>query len=155
MDGKGRVAIPGRLREQLSTRANKPLILTNTDKCLDLFAWKEWEDQVEEIDGLEEHDPDLELYRAWYIGSAQEVTLDSASRILIPPSLRKEAKLGRDVVVIGMGKKIQIYDAAIWTDVGSEAKHRFTELKRKISKEKSKLAWQKADKLTVMTRDDG
>ena len=73
MDGKGRIAIPGRLREQLGVRANRPLILTNTDKCLDLFPWKEWEDQVEEIDGLEEHDPDLELYRAWYIGAAQEV----------------------------------------------------------------------------------
>ena len=83
------------------------------------------------------------------------MSLDSASRILIPPSLRKEAKLGRDVVMIGMGKKIQIYDEAAWTDVGSEAKHRFTELKRKISKEKSKLAWQKAGNVTVMTRDDG
>ena len=95
MDGKGRVAVPGRLRDQLGVRANKPLILTNTDKCLDLFPLKEWEGQVEEIDGLEEHDPDLELYRAWYIGAAQEVSLDSASRILIPPSLRKEANLSQ------------------------------------------------------------
>ncbi len=53
--------------------------------------------------------------RAWqriFLGSASDVEMDSAGRILIPPELRKAAELSRDVMLLGMGSHFEIWDAA-------------------------------------------
>jgi MraZ protein len=133
MDSKGRVAIPSALREQLGDKSEKPLIVTNSDTCLELFPSHEWDLFLQKNDQLAEKDPDVELFQAYYVSAAQEVTLDKAFRILIPASLREEAGLKNDVTIIGMGIKIQIYDLTVWKSVSEEAKRRFKEIRSKLA----------------------
>ncbi|MCZ7587192.1 MAG: hypothetical protein M5R36_29750 [Deltaproteobacteria bacterium] len=67
--------------------------------------------------------------RAFYVGPAQPIEPDKANRILIPPDLRTEIGLERDVYLLGMGDMFQIYDTAIYRQrISDEAKRRFSEI---------------------------
>lgn len=133
MDLKGRVAVPVALREQLGDKTADALVITNKNNCLELFPKDEWESFLRKNDQLPEMDPDVELFQVFYVSGYQEVVLDKAFRILIPPSLREEAGLKNEVVMIGMGNKIQIYDVATWKTVSDEAKRRLPEIRGKLA----------------------
>jgi MraZ protein len=133
MDLKGRVAIPAALREQLGEKSGEGLVVTNKNNCLELFPRDEWDVFLHKNDQLPQMDPDVELFQVFYVSGYQEVSMDKAFRILIPPTLRDEAGLKSEVVMIGMGNKIQIYDEETWKTVSEEAKRRMPEIRSKLA----------------------
>ena len=138
MDAKGRVAIPAPLRDQMGDAVGDPLVVTTGAVSLDVYTRAEWAALEDRLDNLNSFDPDAELFRAYYVSGAQEVTLDKASRILIPATLREEAGLDRDVLITGMGNKMQIFSMANWQQhISEEAKRRFGEISAKLAPELS------------------
>ncbi|MCB1152884.1 MAG: division/cell wall cluster transcriptional repressor MraZ [Deltaproteobacteria bacterium] len=138
MDAKGRVAIPAPLRDQMGEAVKEPLVVTTGKVSLDVYTQDEWRALEDRLDDLNPFDPDAELFRAYYVSGAQEVTLDKASRILIPATLRDEAGLDRDVLITGMGNKMQIFSMANWQQhVSERAKQRFDEISSKLASELS------------------
>jgi MraZ protein len=110
LDGKGRLTVPSRWRDLLMTTVNGQMVVAkNPDGCLSLFPLPVWE-KVESpvLDLGWEHD----AWRRILIGSATEVEIDSASRILIPPELRVWAGLEKDVKFMGVGPHFELWDLA-------------------------------------------
>ena len=110
MDAKGRVSIPARHRDALSIQCEGRVTLTrHPHGCLLLFPRPVWEMHREQIAAWPMS------ARAWqriFLGSACDVDMDSAGRILISPELRNAVALSRDVMLLGMGSHFEIWDAA-------------------------------------------
>jgi MraZ protein len=110
LDVKGRMSIPARHRDVLTTQYEGRLTLTrHPHGCLLFFPRPTWESHREQIAAWPMS------ARAWqriFLGNASDVELDSAGRILIAPELRSAVGLTRDVMLLGMGSHFEIWDAA-------------------------------------------
>ena len=120
LDGKGRLSIPVKVRELLTDpeRSGERISVTITrhsDKCLLLFPQEVWVGKKAQVEKLPE---EMRWFRRLIVGSATTVELDGASRVLVAPELREAAGLVRDVVLVGMGDQLEIWDASTlkWTE---------------------------------------
>ncbi len=116
LDGKGRMSVPARYRERLAALCAGHLILTldPTNGCLLLYPYPEWEVIERQINNLPGMDPVSRQLKMLVVGSAEEISLDSAGRILVPPILRKYAQLEKEVVMVGQGNKFAVWSEANW-----------------------------------------
>ena len=110
LDGKGRVTVPARHREALAALSGQQLTLTRHPVgCLLVFPRPAWEAFRSQLLGLP---MEADGWRRFFLGSAVDVEVDSAARMLVPPELRAAAALGKDVLLLGMGQRLELWDAA-------------------------------------------
>lgn len=116
IDEKGRLAIPTRYRERLQEEAKGVLVVTieTETRCLLLYALPDWEVIEQKISGLPSFNPAARRIQRLLVGHATEVELDGQGRILVPQPLRDYAGLQKSVVLLGQGKKFEIWDEAFW-----------------------------------------
>ena len=116
LDAKGRIVLPARYRERLIEICNGQLVITiDTDQpCLLIYPLNEWERIEEKIEALPSFNPTTRRIQRLLIGHATDVEIDSNGRTLLSNPLRDYAQLGRKVVLIGQGKKFELWDAALW-----------------------------------------
>ena len=110
LDAKGRITVPSRYRDVLMSTVNGEMVVSkNPARCLTLYPRPVWEAFETELSQLSmKHDG----WRRLYIGSATDVEIDNASRVLLPPELREWAGLEREVVFMGVGDKFELWDKA-------------------------------------------
>ncbi len=110
LDGKGRVTVPARWRDVLMATVNGQLVIAkNTDGCLAAYPPNVWEQIESTVLSLPTAN---DAWRRFLIGSATEVEIDSASRLLIPPELRDWAGLHEKVKFMGVGSYFELWDTA-------------------------------------------
>ncbi len=115
LDGKGRLAIPTKYRDMLNERCGGRLVVTlDPSGCLLLYPFPEWEPIEKKLNALPSFNPTSRMMQRILVGSATDLEMDSAGRILLPAMLRDRAKLERDVVLVGQGNKFEIWNAAEW-----------------------------------------
>ncbi len=115
LDGKGRLAIPTRYRELLMQRCGGHLIVTlDPSGCLLLYPFPEWEPIEQRLNALPSFSPISRHMQRILVGSATDLELDGAGRILLPAPLREKARLERDVVLVGQGNKFEIWNDQAW-----------------------------------------
>lgn len=114
LDGKGRITVPARWRDVLMANVQGQMVVAkNPDGCLSLYPLPVWEQFEASVLSLPTED---EAWRRFFIGSATEVEIDSASRVLIPPELRAWAGLDRDVKFMGVGPNFELWDMARYAE---------------------------------------
>ena len=111
LDPKGRFLLPGSLKKQLPEGETHFVISRGFEKCLNLYPKKTWEGIIERISKLNDFDPKVRQFKRFFLGGATEVELDSAGRMLLPPSLKEHAALVKDIVLSSDVDKINIWDA--------------------------------------------
>ena len=111
VDSKGRYLLPGGLKKQLPEGESRFVISRGFEKCLNLYPMKTWESTMERISKLNDFDPKVRQFKLLFLGGATEVELDSAGRVLLPPSLKEHAGLNKDIVLASNIDKINIWDA--------------------------------------------
>jgi len=115
LDSKGRLAVPAKFREVLQLRAGGKLVVTaDSALCLLVYAAPDWEPIQQRLMGLSSFNTRTRDLQRLLVGNASDVELDSAGRILIPPSLRKFAGLDKDVALVGQGARFELWDEAKW-----------------------------------------
>lgn len=110
LDQKGRITVPARWREQLQQTVGGRLFVTkHPDGCLALYPPPVWE-QLERavLDLTSEDDP----WRRLITGNSEEVEIDNAARVLVPPDLRRWAGLEREIKFMGVGTHFELWDLA-------------------------------------------
>ena len=111
LDAKGRLAIPTRHRDVLATN----LVLTaDPSRCLLLYPRAAWEPLQARLMSLSSFDPKIRALQRLLVGHADDVEVDAAGRILVPPELRRYANLDRRVVLVGQGRKFELWDEQQW-----------------------------------------
>lgn len=116
IDVKGRLVMPARYRERLQQDSNGLVVLTiDTDeRCLLLYTLPDWEEIEQKLAALPSFNPAARRIQRLLIGHATDVEMDAQGRILIPPLLRDYAGLSKHSVLVGQGKKFEIWDQAHW-----------------------------------------
>ena len=118
LDAKGRIVLPARYRERLAEFCHSQLIVTiDTDQpCLLIYPLPEWELIEEKIEALPSFNPTTRRIQRLLIGHATEVEVDANGRMLLSNPLRDYAQLGKKVVLIGQGKKFELWDETLWNE---------------------------------------
>lgn len=118
LDAKGRIVLPARYRERLVEFCQSQLIVTiDTDQpCLLIYPLPEWELIEEKIEDLPSFNPTTRRIQRLLIGHATEVEVDANGRMLLSNPLRDYARLGKKVVLIGQGKKFELWDESLWNE---------------------------------------
>ncbi|MCK0106190.1 division/cell wall cluster transcriptional repressor MraZ [Marinobacter sp. S0848L] len=119
MDAKGRLAIPTKLREELAQLCGGRIVLTasaNTDeeRCVLLYPEPEWEILRPKIEALPNIKKPVRRLQRLMLGNAAPMELDSAGRILVPPTLRSYAYLEKKLMLIGQGNKWELWSEERW-----------------------------------------
>ena len=111
----GRVSIPSKFREVCRDKyGEETFVVTNFDKCLVAYPLKEWNEIENKISQLPQFRNDVTAFMRYLMGGAVDCPIDSQGRVLIPQSLRSHANINKEVVMIGMLKKIEIWSKEIW-----------------------------------------
>jgi MraZ protein len=118
LDAKGRVAIPSRHRDALAAGVDGErgaLVLTaDPSRCLLLYPRAAWEPIQARLMALSSFNAEIRSLQRLLVGHADDVEMDGAGRILVPPALRQYAGLDHYVVLVGQGTKFELWDEAKW-----------------------------------------
>jgi len=115
LDAKGRVSVPTLFRKVLETSYEEKLTVTaDVDGCVVCYPPDEWRRIEEKVRSMPTIPGDVKDFLRFFFSSAVDCPLDKPGRILLPAHLRQYAKLNRDVVMIGVMNKIEIWDERQW-----------------------------------------
>jgi len=115
LDSKGRLAIPARHRDMLLVNCAGNLVLTaDVYGCLLMYPEPEWQPIRDKLNKLSSFNPKSRALQRRLIGYAENVVMDGAGRVLIPPTLRSYAALDKRVMLVGQGNKFELWDEAKW-----------------------------------------
>ena len=116
LDEKGRFAIPSRYRELLREQWSSQLVLTidTEETCLLIYPLSEWNLIQQKIESLPTFNPIARRIQRLLMGYATDLAMDNHGRVLIPPLLREYAKLLKGIVLVGQGKKFELWDEEHW-----------------------------------------
>jgi MraZ protein len=130
MDGKGRMAFPTRYRERLMEQCDGNLVITidTEERCLLIYPLPEWEVIEKKIEALPSFNRAARRIQRLLIGHATDLELDGSGRVLLPAPLREYAGLDKKLMLIGQGKKFELWSEEHWDrcrddylDEGSDA----------------------------------
>jgi MraZ protein len=107
LDPKGRVSLPARFRDAFADGA---WLTIGQDGCLFAFPRVEWERRSEEVGASPLSDADGRAFARMFFGSTEEARLDGQGRLTIPQRLRETVGIGKDVVVLGVRERMEIWD---------------------------------------------
>ena len=118
IDSKGRMIVPAKFRLELGERF---IVTKGFDGCLYGYSLEEWKSIEEKIKTLPLiTGKDARNFTRFFFSSAIECELDSQGRILITQNLRQHAELEKDVVVIGVSTRIEIWSKQKWESYNDE-----------------------------------
>ncbi len=129
LDGKGRVIIPSRLRDGLG---DSFVVTRGLDQCLFVYPNSEWVRLEQKLKQLPFTKSDSRAFTRMFFSGAMEVETDKQGRVLIPQNLREYARIDKDVMIIGVSNRVEIWNEAAWKDYFSEANENYEELAEKL-----------------------
>jgi MraZ protein len=111
LDEKGRVILPAKFREELSSG----IVMTRgQERCLYVFTTAEFEDVHNKIRQAPITSKEGRDFMRVFLSGASAETPDKQNRVTIPANLRAYAGLDRDLTVIGAGGRVEIWDTEAW-----------------------------------------
>jgi len=117
VDPKGRVIIPSKFREGLG---DKFIITKGLDSCLFVYSCTEWINLENKLKSLPFTDKDVRAFVRFFFAGANECEVDKQGRILIPQNLREYAGLNKDIYVIGVSTRVEIWDKQRYEEYNSD-----------------------------------
>ncbi|WP_138443109.1 division/cell wall cluster transcriptional repressor MraZ [Sinomonas susongensis] len=124
LDEKGRLILPAKYRDELA----EGLVLTRgQERCLYVFSQKEFERIHEQMREAPISSRQSRDYLRVFLSGASDEVPDKQGRVTIPQNLRKYAGLDRDLAVIGVGTRAEIWDAQAWEDYLAEKEASFSD----------------------------
>lgn len=118
LDAKGRMALPVRFREVLRDACEGHVVITidMDERCLLLYPLPVWEEIQARLEALPNVNREARRIQRLLIGHATDAELDGSGRVLVPPMLRDYASLAKKLVLIGQGRKLEIWAEELWNE---------------------------------------
>jgi len=118
IDNKGRVSIPSKFREELGEVF---VITKGLDNCLFVYPMEEWNRLEQKLKSLPFTRADARAFARFFFSGAVECELDKQGRVLLPQVLREHARIKKDVVIIGVSTRIEIWAKEVWEEYSLQA----------------------------------
>lgn len=129
MDKKGRLIIPAKFRQELG---KKFVVTRGLDECLFVYPMEEWKNLEEKLQSLSLTKKNLRSFVRFFFSGATECKLDKQGRISIPVNLREYSKLQKEVVIIGVSDRVELWSKEKWNDYLAEAEDSYEDIAEKI-----------------------
>ena len=110
---KGRLIIPAKFREELDDEAR---LTVGLDHCLFIFRGEDWKTLVQKLNAIPISNRNGRKFARFLMSNAFPCELDKQGRIVVPGVLRKYAGLEKDVILAGVGSRIEIWDGQTWAE---------------------------------------
>lgn len=133
IDRKGRLILPAKFRE--SAKANfieKFFVTRGLDKCLFMFSEEEWKAQESKFKSISFTKPQARTFNRLYFSGAVDVVADRQGRILLPQYLKDFAEIKKDVVIVGVSNRIEIWAKDKWQEFYGNSRQSFEEIAEKL-----------------------
>ncbi len=111
VDAKGRVIMPVKLRDDIG---EKFILTKGLDGCLFAYSQSEWTNFEEKLKTLPLTNKNARDFVRFFLSGAIECEIDKQGRFLIPSNLRDYAKLDKEIVILGVGTRIEIWNKKVW-----------------------------------------
>ena len=111
LDDKGRLIMPAKFREDIG---EKFIVTKGLDGCLFAFSLEEWKTFEQKLRALPISNKDARAFSRFFFAGAIDCEIDKQGRFLISNNLREFAELAKDVVIIGMDSRIEIWSKDKW-----------------------------------------
>lgn len=129
LDSKGRIIVPAKFRDPLGGEC---VVTRGLDQCLFLYPQSEWANVEEKLRQLPLTQRDARAFVRFFFSGATDLEFDKQGRIMLPAGLREYAGLSKDVVVIGVSTRVELWSKEIWENYVSEAESSFETIAEKI-----------------------
>ena len=116
IDAKGRLIIPSKFRDTLG---DEFVVTKGLDGCLFVYDNKEWSAFEEKLKSLPLTNKDARQFVRFFLAGATLAEVDKQGRILVPGNLREFAGLEKEVVLVGVASRVEIWSKARWEDTAS------------------------------------
>lgn len=114
IDPKGRIIIPARFRDVIKASGVDGIMITRMDRCLFAYTHDQWSKLEQKILHLPEKSEPMRRFQRLFIGAAHDCKCDSQGRVLIPPFLKQYAGLEKEVVLVGVPGRFEIWSREKW-----------------------------------------
>lgn len=129
IDPKKRLAIPAKLRKELG---EKVVLTKGLESCLFLFPIKEWEELAVKLKSLSLGQAGTRGLNRLMLAGAIDLEVDKLGRVLIPDYLKSYANLNKNVTVVGLGNRLEVWDEATWQDYKLETEKQIGSIAEKL-----------------------
>ena len=130
IDDKGRVSVPAKFREDLGISF---IVTKGLDNCLFAYSKEEWTKFEEKLKSLPLTNPNARNFIRFFFSGATECEIDKQGRINIPQSLREYAELEREVAIIGVSTRVEIWNREKWNNYTSPENMDVDEIAKQMS----------------------
>ena len=114
IDPKGRIIIPARFRDVIKASGIDSIMITRMDRCLFAYTHDQWGRLEQKILDLPEKSEAMRRFQRTFIGGAQDCKCDAQGRVLIPPFLKQYSKLDKEIVLVGVTARFEIWSRENW-----------------------------------------
>lgn len=129
IDEKGRLIVPAKFREDLG---EKFIITRGLDNCLFVYPLPQWKILEDKIKELPTSHADTRAFVRMFFSGAVEAEVDKQGRVVVPSHLREHARIERDVYVIGVSTKVEIWSKDSWENYENQAQQSYESIAEKI-----------------------
>lgn len=114
MDTKGRVVVPSKFRDELGNQ----VVVTKGlgENCLYAFSRESWEKVVSKLEELPMTNMKVRNFNRFFLAGANNLEADKLGRVLVSSALREYALLDKEVVWVGVGNRMEIWDVDKWKE---------------------------------------
>ncbi len=111
IDAKGRMVLPAKVKAKLpDVNTSELVVKRGFEPCLILYPMLEWKKVFNKVSGLNEFSKEFRMFQRNFLRGAMEVDLDASGRILVPKMMTKFASIEKDVILVGVGNRLEIWD---------------------------------------------
>jgi MraZ protein len=129
LDDKDRFILPAKFREKIKAIKKRRFYITRgLEGCLFLFSGETWDTLEEKLKSLSFAKQQSRFFNRLYFSGAQEVEIDIQGRVAIPSYLKEFAQIKKEIVIIGVADRIEVWDKKKWDEFYQENKKRFEEV---------------------------
>lgn len=133
IDRKGRLILPAKFREVAKNQfVEKFFITRGLDKCLFMFAEEEWRSQENKFKTMSFTKQQSRTFNRLLFSGAVEICADKQGRVLLPQYLKDFAGIKKDVMVVGVSNRIEIWSKDTWADFYANSRSSFEEIAEKL-----------------------
>lgn len=129
LDEKGRLILPAKFREEFEGGV---VVTAGQDRCLYVFSQAEFNAMFEKTRQAPITSGAAREFMRAFMANANSEVPDKQGRVTLPAHLRKYAGLSRDLVVIGVGARAEIWDAKTWNDGAAARDEAFSQIVEEV-----------------------
>ncbi|MEN8234279.1 MAG: division/cell wall cluster transcriptional repressor MraZ [Actinomycetota bacterium] len=132
LDSKGRVVMPSKFRTGLEHGC---VVTKGQERCIYVFPMDRWEEESSKVLRLPRTDRRARNFARSFFASASDQALDRQGRVQIPEPLRQYAGLEKDLTVVGVADRIEVWATEKWRLVAAEADEYYAEIEEVLSED--------------------